>query len=87
MAYAMAKGMDEALSPPPPVVGNAYEHDYDALPTEMGEAMRLFAASDVMQQALGETLHNDYLATKTQEWTRFAEHVSAFEYHSLSHNI
>ena len=52
------------MSPPPPVKGNAYEQDFDDLPSEMGEAMRLFAASEEMKQALGETLHAYYLATK-----------------------
>ena len=87
LAYSMAEGIDGALSAPEPVIGNAYDHDYDSLPVEMSEAMQIYATSTAMQQALGEPLYSYYLATKRQEWTRFAEHVSDFEYHSLSHNI
>ena len=87
LAYSMAEGIDGALSAPEPVMGNAYDHDYDSLPVEMSEAMQIYATSRAIQQALGEPLYSYYLATKRQEWTRFAEHVSDFEYHSLSHNI
>lgn len=87
LASSIAHGIAEEMSPPPPVKGNAYEQDFDDLPSEMGEAMRLFAASEEMKQALGETLHAYYLATKRQEWARMADYVSDFEYHSLSQNI
>ena len=87
LASSIAHGIAEMMSPPPPVKGNAYEQDFDDLPSEMGEAMRLFAASEEMKQALGETLHAYYLATKRQEWARMADYVSDFEYHSLSQNI
>ena len=87
LASSMARGMAEALEVPPAMIGNAYEQDFEDLPSEMGEAMRLFAQSDLMKQALGETLHAYYLATKRQEWARMADYVSEFEYHSLSQNI
>ena len=87
LAYAMAEGIARGFDAPEPVTGNAYDHDYDALPAEMSEAMRHYEGSEAMRQALGETLHSYYLATKLQEWTAFAEHVSAFEYDSLSHAI
>lgn len=87
LASSMAHGMTKEMVPPPPVSGNAYGQDFEDLPSEMGEAMRLFANSESMKQALGETLHSYYLATKRQEWARMADYVSDFEYHSLSQNI
>ncbi|MGC6518303.1 MAG: glutamine synthetase family protein [Candidatus Puniceispirillaceae bacterium] len=87
LSYAIAIGIEAALTPPEPVVGNAYDHDYDSLPVEMAEAISLFEDSVAMRAALGEALHKTYIATKKQEWTRFAEHVSRFEYDSLSHNL
>ena len=87
MAASMAKGFDDTLVPPAPITGNAYAQDIDDLPSEMGAALDLFAKSDEMIAVFGADLHSYYLGTKRQEWQSFAEHVSAFEFESLSHNL
>ena len=87
LAGSMARGFDEALAPPPPITGNAYEQDIDDLPYEMGEALALFHNSEAVRTLLGPVLQSYYSGTKQQEWRCFAEHVSAFEFASLSNNL
>ena len=87
MAGAMARGFDEALVPPQPITGNAYEQDIEDLPCEMGASLALFRASDLMKNLLGDALHSYFIGTKQQEWQCFAEQVSRFEFDSLSNNL
>ena len=87
MAGAMAKGFDEALVPPAPITGNAYEQEIDDLPCEMGVALALYEASDEMKELLGAPLHLYFAGTKRQEWHHFAQQVSRFEFDSLSNNL
>ena len=87
MAAGMAKGLDEALVPPTPITGNAYDQAIDELPCEMSVALDYFAKSDDMRHVLGDALHSYYVGTKQQEWRHFAQQVSRFEFDSLSNNI
>lgn len=87
MAWSLAKGMADKMPSPDPVSGNAYDQAFDDLPSEMGDAMALFQESEAMVEACGALLHRYFLDTKRQEWTRFANHVSSFEYDSLSPNL
>lgn len=87
MAASMAKGFDDTLAPPAPITGNAYAQEIDDLPSEMGVALDLFAKSDDMIAVFGADLHAYFLGTKRQEWQSFAEHVSRFEFDSLSNNL
>ena len=87
MLASMAKGFDDALVPPVSITGNAYEQDIADLPCEMGVALVLFEKSEEIREILGAELHAYFADTKRQEWQSFADHVSAFEYDSLSHNL
>ena len=87
LAAGIAQGLADQMQAPQEVSGNAYDQDFADLPCEMGVAMALFAQSERMKQIFGPTIHSLFLGTKGQEWERFAQHVSAFEFESFANNL
>lgn len=49
------------------------------LPENLGAALRLFEASDLMKDTLGEHIHNYLVQAKRQEWDEYRAHVSSWE--------
>ena len=49
------------------------------LPSNLGQAVELFAASDLMKRTLGEHIHSYLVNTKRAEWMDYLRHVSAWE--------
>jgi len=49
------------------------------LPTNLGEAVELFASSELMKQTLGEHIHSYLVETKRAEWTEYLRQVSKWE--------
>jgi glutamine synthetase len=74
-------GIDNTLSPPNPIEGNAWDQEIDApaLPTTMDEAISVFDKSDVLSSYLTSKFKTLFLATKVQEWNEFARRVTEFE--------
>ena len=74
-------GIENTLSPPNPVEGNAWDQEIDApaLPTTMDEAIAVFDKSDVLSSYLTGEFKTLFLATKVQEWNEFAKRVTEFE--------
>lgn len=74
-------GIENTLSPPDPIEGNAWDQEIDApaLPTTMDEAISVFDKSDVLSSYLTGEFKTLFLATKVQEWNEFAKRVTEFE--------
>ena len=74
-------GIENTLSPPNPIEGNAWDQEIDApaLPTTMDEAISVFDKSDVLSSYLTGQFKTLFLATKVQEWNEFAKRVTEFE--------
>jgi glutamine synthetase len=74
-------GIENTLSPPDPIEGNAWDQEIDApaLPTTMDEAISVFDKSDVLSSYLSGEFKTLFLATKVQEWNEFAKRVTEFE--------
>ena len=74
-------GIENTLSPPDPIEGNAWDQEIDApaLPTTMDEAISVFDKSDVLSSYLTSEFKTLFLATKVQEWNEFAKRVTEFE--------
>lgn len=74
-------GIENTLSPPKPIEGNAWDQEIDApaLPTTMDEAIAIFDKSDVLSSYLTGEFKTLFLATKVQEWNEFAKRVTEFE--------
>ena len=74
-------GIENTLSPPNPIEGNAWDQEIDApaLPTTMDEAISVFDKSDVLSSYLTSEFKTLFLATKVQEWNEFAKRVTEFE--------
>ena len=74
-------GIENTLSPPDPIEGNAWDQEIDApaLPTTMDEAISVFDKSDVLSSYLTDEFKTLFLATKVQEWNEFAKRVTEFE--------
>ena len=49
------------------------------LPSNLGEAVELFAASDLMKKTLGEHIHSFLVEVKRAEWLDYLRHVSTWE--------
>ena len=74
-------GIENTLSPPNPIEGNAWDQEIDApaLPTTMDEAISVFDKSDVLSSYVTSEFKTLFLATKVQEWNEFAKRVTEFE--------
>ena len=74
-------GIENTLSPPKPIEGNAWDQEIDApvLPTTMDKAIAVFDKSDVLSSYLTGEFKTLFLATKVQEWNEFAKRVTEFE--------
>ena len=74
-------GIENTLSPPNPIEGNAWDQEINApaLPTTMDEAISVFDKSDVLSSYLTSEFKTLFLATKVQERNEFAKRVTEFE--------
>ncbi len=70
---AALAGIEDGLTPPPPVTGNAYAQDLPQLPTTWADAIEAFAASDLIARVFTPELVRNYLMTKRQELHYMAE--------------
>ena len=81
-------GIDRQLDPGPPCVDDLFELSWPALrargvgllPQSLFEAIDALQASTVMREALGDSLHAEFVRLKRVEATEHARHVSAWEH-------
>ncbi len=88
MLAAGLAGIEEGLEPPAPVEDkNLFTYSSHAaadaglslLPANLGEAVELFEASDLMKETLGEHIHSYLVESKRTEWLDYLRHVSSWE--------
>lgn len=88
MLAAGLAGIEEELELPEPISErNLFDlagqdvlpHDFKTLPANLGEAVELFAASDLMKRTLGEHIHSYLVDAKRAEWNEYSKQVSAWE--------
>jgi glutamine synthetase len=79
MLAGMHHGLAAGREPPPPVVGNAYRADGEALPTHWATAIERFAASDFAREYLGKPFAELYATVKQGELDDFDTYVTPLE--------
>jgi len=75
-------GIEQGLTPPPPITGNAYELGPDqvvTLPHTLDEAVDLLQESKVVRELLGDVFVDHYVATRRWELDRFRQTVTDWE--------
>ena len=89
-AVMLAAGLDgvrNEIQPPTPVSANVYTMSarerarlkIKSLPGDLGEALNLLEKDDVIKNALGEHITEQFIAAKRQEWHEFISQVHGWE--------
>jgi len=76
----MLHGIENALQPPAPVEGNAYDLLPPSLPRYWPDALARFSASEFVRANLGESFQHVYTVLKQQEMDEFDRQVTPMEY-------
>lgn len=66
-------GIEDALDPPPPIIGNAYEQDLRQIPATWAEAIEGFNGSALAERIFPRLLIDNFVLTKRQELHYMAE--------------
>ena len=80
-------GIQNKIMPPKPVEMNIYKLSekerkkmkIDSLPRDLEEALHYFGKNEIIKQALGEHIFNEFMDAKEREWKEFRGHVSDWE--------
>ncbi len=70
---AALNGIEDGKEPPEPITGNAYDLDLPQIPTDWGEAIDVFAKSEIMSRIFDPGLIRNFVLTKRQELHYMAE--------------
>lgn len=90
MIMAGLKGIEDELPLRAPVEGRDLakstrqeltEEGAECLPENLGQAVELFAHSDLMRELLGERTHKFLVDQKREEWNQYSKMVSDWELH------
>jgi glutamine synthetase len=73
-------GIDSALSPPPPLEGNAYDQVPPSLPRYWPDALARFERSTHIRSSFGEDFQKVFTILKQQELDEFDRQVTLLEY-------
>lgn len=76
----MLEGIEKQLTPPAPLVGNAYEAQAPLLTYDMGEAIRSFNGSDFVGRAFGAEYRRVFAIMKEAELAAFERRINPLEY-------
>jgi glutamine synthetase len=82
IAATLAAGLDglqNEIEPPEPTTGNAYHEDHKRLPRTLWDALGELKRDNVLREALGKTLIDQYVKIKREEFDRYQQHVSKWE--------
>ncbi len=66
-------GIEDDLTPPPPISGNAYDQDMAQIPDTWAAAIDAFENSPLARRIFDDTLVDNFVMTKRQELHYFAE--------------
>lgn len=75
-------GIENELTPVPPITGDAYSMDLPHLPLDWASAIEAFEDGKHVPDIFSKRLQKMFVECKTQELKRFAREVTDFEYHS-----
>ena len=67
---AALAGIEDSLSPPAPISGNAYDQHMPQLATDWTKAMSLFESDPMIARILPGTLIENFCMTKQQEYDK-----------------
>ena len=73
-------GIEQKISPPAAVAGNAYEGNAPALPATWWSAIEKFKSSQKVRSIFGDLLVDVFSEMKLQEFDTFAEQIPSNEY-------
>lgn len=76
----MLEGIEAGIEPPPPLEGNAYEHQAPRLSPSMEEAVERFSASPFIARTFGEDYRRIYAVMKREEMMAFTRTILPLEY-------
>jgi glutamine synthetase len=87
MLHAGLDGIEHGYECPDPMERNLYELSHDEriergieqLPETLGEAIEVFAESDLMRRALGDHIFDRYVELKRAEWEEYRVQVTRWE--------
>ncbi|MBT8762625.1 type I glutamate--ammonia ligase [Desulfohalobiaceae bacterium Ax17] len=87
MLAAGLKGIEENYELASPVEENIFDMDekkqaeygIESLPGSLGEAIAALEKSEVIKEALGEHIFNEFIANKKMEWDDYRTQVTEFE--------
>jgi glutamine synthetase len=87
MLGAGLKGIEDGLELMPEAANDIFEMTpaeleaagIGTLPANLGEAIEMFEASEVMKEILGEHIHAFYAENKKTEWADYIKNVSQWE--------
>jgi glutamine synthetase len=83
LAATLAAGLDgirNETDPGEPTLQNAYHEDYERLPRTLPEALTHLEHDEVLVEALGPSLVEEFVKLKRDEFDRYQDHVSAWEH-------
>jgi len=84
---AILDGVENKIKPPLQVEENIYEmtprelkrSKIDSLPGSLEDALDLLEKNDIVKEALGEHILNEFLNAKNKEWDKYRTYVSPWE--------
>ncbi len=82
LAATLAAGLDglrNRTKPDPPTLANAYDEEHDHLPRTLWSAVDHLETNTVLRNTLGDTLIDEFVNLKRDEFDRSRESVSAWE--------
>jgi glutamine synthetase len=60
-------GIEQEFEAPAPMTGNAYDQDFDQVPTDWAQSIEIFAQSELSSQIFDQILIDNLVRTKRQE--------------------
>ena len=66
-------GIEDGLTPPAPITGNAYDQKLQQLPAEWSDAITAFETGEIPRRIFDKQLVDNFLRTKRQELRDFQE--------------
>lgn len=82
LAATLAAGLDgieNEIDPGEPTLKNAYHQDYERLPRTLWDALNHLEDNSVLTDALGDTLINEFVKLKRDEFDRYQDNVTGWE--------
>ena len=80
-------GIEQGLTPYPPIDGDAYNQKLDNLPLDWATAIQAFRRGRHVQDIFSKRLQTMLVECKMQELKRFTRYVTDFEYDAYLESV